>query len=528
MFACIGVCCGLAKAETFEAMYPNVVLIYTDDQGYGDVSALNPEAKFKTPNIDRLVHEGMTFTDGHCSDTVCTPSRYGLLTGRYSWRTRLKSGVFGAEGECLIEDGRMTLASLFRDHGYRTAMVGKWHLGMVFDGKVGDRDWSRPFTDGPIEKGFDYFFGIPASMNYGVLTYLEADRLLKPADLWTAKKPGKVVHDRASYRIMPPYEKEPLQKGQPLEVAGDFVDEKVLEVFTTKAIEWIEAGTRVAGRKKPFFVYLPLTSPHKPVCPQQRFEGKSQAGAYGDFMVETDHWVGEILKALKRLGVDRETMIVFTSDNGPENTYAARKEMYQHSSAGIYRGGKRDLYEGGHRVPFIIRWPEMVKAGTRWNGPVCQTDLLATFGEMMGIGLPPNAGEDSESFWNVLQGKPEKQGARAPLVHHSASGHFAIRDGDWKLNMGRGSQGNKAAKNGESPVELYNLKADPSETAEVGDQHVQIVQRLQSRLTDLIRHGRSTVGPKQTNDREWWSQLTWMPAPEGTPVPKKKRRGKRK
>lgn len=499
---------------------PNVILIYTDDQGYGDVSALNPGAKFKTPNLDRLVNEGLTFTDGHCSDTVCTPSRYGLLTGRYSWRTHLKSGVFGAERECLIEDDRVTLASLLRDAGYQTAMVGKWHLGMVFDGKLGQRDWSKPFQDGPIEKGFDYFFGIPASMNYGVLTYLENDRILKPATLWTAKKPGKVVHDRASYRITPPYETQRPDHKQPLEVASDFDDEFVLQRFTEKAIEWME---KAAKKEKPFFVYLPLTSPHKPVCPQKRFEGKSECGAYGDFMVETDHWVGEVMQAVKRLGIDRNTMIVFTSDNGPEKTYAERINVYGHRSAGIYRGGKRDLYEGGHRVPFLVRWPGRVKAGTRWNEPVCQTDLLATFAQMVGRRLPANAGEDSQSFWPVLNGQAKKQPTRVPMIHHSASGQFSIRDGDWKLNLGLGNQGNKKPKGKESPFELYNLKNDPGETTELSRKHPEVVERLKTRLTELVQNGRSTPGAKQANDTEWWSQLTWLPQPEDYVRPKRRR-----
>ena len=486
---------------------PNVVLIYTDDQGYGDVSALNPEAKFKTPNLDRLVAEGLTFTDGHCSDTVCTPSRYGLLTGRYSWRTRLKSGVFGAEGDCLIENGRVTLASLLRDAGYQTAMIGKWHLGMVFDGRLGERDWSKPFRDGPIEKGFDYFFGIPASMNYGVLSYLENDHVLQPANLWTAKKPGRVVHDPASYRITPPYENKRPDHKQPLEVAADFDDELVLERFTRRAIGWMEEAVR---KDRPFFVYLPLTSPHKPVCPQERFAGESKCGAYGDFMVETDHWVGEIMQSLVRLGVDENTMIVFTSDNGPEKTYAERIKVYGHRSAGIYRGGKRDLYEGGHRVPFLIRWPAKVKAGARWDRPVCQTDLLATFAEMVGRELADDGGEDSQSFWSVLTAGTRKQ-PRVPMVHHSASGYFAIRDGDWKLNL----QGTRRGKgrSGEVRYELFNLKADPAEEQNLHSRHPEVVARLEAQLTSLVERGRSTPGERQPNDRAWWPQLNWLPKP---------------
>lgn len=461
---------------------PNILIIYTDDQGYGDVSALNPEAKFKTPNMDRLAREGMIFTDGHSSDSVCTPSRYGLLTGRYSWRTRLKRGVLGAEGPCLIENGRMTLASLLRDHGYQTAMVGKWHLGMQFAGEKGkDRDWSKPFTDGPIEKGFDRFFGIPASMNYGILTYLDQDRVTTPPTLWTRKKPGLVVHDRASYRIMPPYDTE--RDGNNLEVAPDFVDEEVLEVFTKKAMAWIREAAR---QPKPFFLYLAYTSPHKPVAPRQEFRGRSQCGAYGDFVVETDHRVGQILALLDELKIADNTMVIFTSDNGPENTWKGRIKMYGHRSAGIYRDGKRSRYEGGHRLPFIIRWPAVIKAGSTYEGPVCQIDLLATFADMLNVSLPPNAGEDSFSFHPVLTGGRIE---RPALIHHSAAGEFAIREGDWKLIVNKAPTGRGA---GSAPVyELYNLRTDPSETTNLADEHPALVSRLERLLERLKSSPRS-------------------------------------
>lgn len=474
---------------TVQADHPNIVLIYTDDQGYGDVSALNADSKFKTPHLDRLVNEGMTFTDGHCSDTVCTPSRYGLLTGRYSWRTHFKQGVLGADADCLIENGRVTVASLLREHGYNTAMVGKWHLGMNFDGELGNRDWSKKFTDGPIEKGFDYFWGIPASMNYGILSYLEGDQVLKPAEFWTRKKRGLVKHDPASYRITPPYTTAPkkLDKNA-LEVADDFDDVEVLGRITDKSVEWIEQH---AAKKsaKPFFIYIPMTSPHKPVIPAPEFIGKSDCGAYGDFMVETDHRVGQILDALDRLNISDNTMVIFTSDNGPEKTYKERKTVFKHHSAIHFRGGKRDLYEGGHRVPFLIRWPDAVKAGTTCDTPVCQTDLLATFAELMDAELPDAAGEDSVSLLPALHGKPLKG---RPLLHHSAQGYFAIRDGQWKLMLpGRNNQ----------PVELYDLSADAGETNNLAKTHPDEVRRLTELATETVRKHSSG----------WWSQLTWIP-----------------
>lgn len=485
----------LAQGMLLAQTRPNILIIYTDDQGYGDVSALNPEARFQTPHIDRLVREGLTFTDGHSSDTVCTPSRYGLLTGRYSWRTWLKRGVLGAEGPCLIENGRVTLASLLRDHGYQTAMVGKWHLGMKFAGEKGrNRDWSQPFTDGPIEKGFDRFFGIPASINYGILTYLDQDHVTTPPTLWTRKKPGLVVHDRASYRIKPPYDTE--RDGNNLEVAPDFVDEDVLKVFTEKAVAWIR---QAAAQPRPFFLYLAYTSPHKPVAPRKEFRGRSRCGAYGDFMIETDHRVGQLLALLDELGIADNTMVVFTSDNGPENTWKGRIEMYGHRSAGIYRGGKRSRYEGGHRLPFIIRWPKVIQAGTTYDGPVCQIDLLATFADMLGTTLPPNAGEDSFSFYPVLTGGRIQ---RPALIHHSAAGEFAIREGDWKLilNKPRTAEPSKSTASGTSTSspptdELYNLREDPSETTNLADQHPDRVRHLARRLKQLTSAARSVPLP---------------------------------
>jgi arylsulfatase A len=470
---------------------PNIVLIYTDDQGVGDVSALNSQAKFETPNLDRLVREGLTFTDGHSSDTVCTPSRYGLLTGRYSWRTSLKRGVLGADtDDGLIEDGRKTLASLLRDQGYRTGMFGKWHLGMQFDGEKGRRDWSKPFGDGPVDHGFDEFFGIAASMNYGVLTWLEGNRVTKPANFWTAKKPGLVTYDKASYRITPPYENQPKSSalGPALEVADDFDDVQALRRFTERAIQFIEVN-----HESPFFVYVPLTSPHKPVIPAAEFLGSSKCGAYGDFMVETDYRVGQILDTLDRLDLADNTLVIFTSDNGAENTYARRVEVFEHDSCGVLRGGKRDLYEGGHRVPFLVRWPRVVQAGSRCSQYVCQTDILATVAEITGATLPPDAGEDSQSFLSALQGGDFQRG---PMVHHSSRGYFAVRDGRWKLLL---------AKKGR---ELYDLHTDLEETNNVITSKADIAERLRKEFEKIVEYGRSTPGPVQlnhggTNYRAW-------------------------
>jgi len=491
-----------ASLPAADSVRPNVIVIYTDDQGYGDASCLNPDAKFKTPNLDRLAREGITFTDGHCSDTVCTPSRYGLLTGRYSWRTELKQGVFGAERLCLITDGRITLASLLRDHGYQTAMVGKWHLGMDFPGDRNTRDWSQPVKDMPLDKGFDYFWGIPASMNYGVLAWFEGRHAKVPPTQYTQKKPNKIA--LSDYRIMPPYDKTaklaPVDKigkvNGKIEVAPDFIDIECLDRFTTKAIEWI--GQR--DKDKPFFLYLPYTSPHKPVIPMERFRGHGKAGAYGEFMIETDWHVGRILEFLDQERITENTLVVFTSDNGPETTWKQRAVKFSHQSNGQFREGKRSIYEGGHRVPFFIRWPAgILNPGRKYHGPVCQTDLLATFAEMLEAKLPAGAGEDSLSFYKVLKESATME--RVPMIHHSSSGGFAIREGKWKLVMGT-KQSKKR--------ELYDLSADPGESQNVIAEHPSIAKRLEQALTAIIVNGRSTPGDRVSNDTGYWNDLYWM------------------
>lgn len=501
---------------------PNIIIIYTDDQGYGDVSALNPEAKFLTPNIDKLAHEGIVFTDGHSSDGVCTPSRYSLLTGRYSWRTSLKKGVLRADGPCLIENDRMTIASLLKEHGYNTAMVGKWHLQMEFEGKKGeDRDWSKPFTDGPIEKGFDYFFGIPASMNYGVLTYLENNKVLDPPVLWTKKK--KDINpltfnseiSPGAYRMTPPYKEEPGEGGGWVEAAPSFNDELVLETLASKAVEYINQASKSTKNGKPFFLYLPLTSPHLPHCTHPDFQGRSNCGNYGDFMEETDYRVGQVLDALDANGIAETTLVIFSSDNGAETNYVYQRDTYQHYSSMNFKGGKRDIYEGGHHIPFLMRWPKVIKAGSAIHIPVCQTDYFATIADIVGAPIADNAAEDSYSLYPMLQNGISDPELRGPVIHHSASGHLAIRDGKWKLNMLRGSGGTLAPsliipEEGEPFYELYNIEEDPSETTNLYFEHPEIVDRLTQEITKIIKEGRSTPGAPQPYVKENWNQLTWM------------------
>ncbi len=497
MFLLLGLLLTRAAADS-----PNVILLYTDDQGYGDASCLNPEAKFQTPNLDRLAAEGIAFTNAHSSDTVCTPSRYGLLTGRYAWRTSLKQGVMGAEGACLIPPGRPTLASLLRDRGYDTAMVGKWHLGMDFPGTGPDnRDWTEPVRDMPLDKGFDYFFGIPASLNYGILAWFEGRFAETPPTLFTAKKPNARHVD---YRIIPPYQSSPEETRRVLghegmEVAPDFADDQCLTRFTDKAIAWMGRHGR-ADRGRPIFLYLPLTSPHYPVCPLPRFHGEGECGAYGEFVIETDHHVGRILDFLADAGLEENTLIIFTSDNGPERSWVERIEEFDHDSSGVYRGGKRDIYEGGHRVPFLVRWPGgIVEPGRVSDALIGQVDIFATLADLTG-GPTSDGGEDSFSFAPILF-EPEADSLRVPLVNHGMKGRFAVTNHEsWKLILPHGSAGE----------ELYHLQSDPGEERNVVAERPALADRLRSVITRIVVRGRSTPGPVVGNDTGYWNDLTWM------------------
>ncbi|MEM9858890.1 MAG: arylsulfatase [Bacteroidota bacterium] len=516
-------CLTACIAQSYTELKPNIIVIYTDDQGYGDVGALNPLAKFNTPNIDRIANEGIKFTDGHSSDAVCTPSRYSLLTGRYSWRTSLKKGVLGADGTCLIEKDRMTIASLLKENGYNTAIVGKWHLQMQFVGRKGTgRNWSAPFTQGPTEYGFDYFFGIPASMNYGILTYLENDKVLDPPTMWTKKK--SVLDPRSfrnavkpgDYRMTPPYKDSPEKGRWWVEVAPSFKDEQVLETFASKAVDYID---KMAGDDKPFFLYLPLTSPHLPHCTHPDFKGRSNCGNYGDFMEETDYRVGQVLDALEANDIVGQTLVIFSSDNGAETNYLYHQEVYDHASNLHFKGGKRDIYEGGHHVPYLMRWPEVITPGALSDLPVCQTDYLATIAAIIGVNLQDSEGEDSYNLLPVLKGEKYNDLLRGPIIHHSSSGHFAIRQGKWKLNMLRGSGGSLKPvfldfSNEAAPYELYNLNEDPGETRNRYFEYPEIVDRLKQKLTNIINTGRSTPGEPQNFVREGWEQLTWINYPE--------------
>jgi arylsulfatase A-like enzyme len=470
-----------SNAEEWVSQKPNVVYILCDDLGYGDVQSLNPtRGKIPTPNIDRLAAQGMIFRDAHSASAVCTPSRYSILTGRYNWRTHLQKGVLFGMSEPLIAKDRMTVAEMLKANGYSTACVGKWHLGLDF-GKDPLKD---PIVDGPLQHGFDEFFGISASLDMPPYAFIEGDRFteeLTATKKWVREGPA----------------------------APSFEAIDVLPALAKRATHFISSHKPQPGKQtKPFFVYLPLNSPHTPILPTKEWEGKSGVGPYGDFVMQTDAVVGEVMQAIDDAGLTDSTLLVFTSDNGCSPAAQVDDlERQGHFPSAQFRGYKADIWDGGHRIPYIVRWPNAVKAGSVSDQTVGQIDLFATMCEILGVQKPDNAAEDSVSILPVLRGVATGP-VREAEVHHSIGGHFAIRQGPWKLELCAGSGGwahpneKQAHAQNLPPVQLYNLDDDIGETNNVHAQHPEIVERLTRLLEKYIAEGRSTPGAKQKNDVE--------------------------
>lgn len=451
---------------------PNVVFIMCDDLGYGDIQCLAPEtSKIPTPHTDQLAAEGMIFTDAHSGSSVCTPTRYGLMTGRYSWRTRLQKGVVTGFAPCLIAKDRPTVAGFLQDQGYHTAIIGKWHLDFEYlDPTSGERYSPKQhktppagakIPDGPIHRGFDYFHGFHHARN------MEA-----------------VIEDDAV-------------------IAHDPV-ENMLPRLTEKSVEYIASR---AGNEEPFFLYVPLGSPHTPIVPTGEWIGKSGLGSYGDFVMQTDNVVGEISAALKEHGFAENTLVIFTSDNGCSKAANIKNLADQgHIVSAHLRGSKADIWDGGHRVPFIARWPGKVEAGSQSDQLLCLTDLFATVGDLLDQELPAGSAEDSVSFLPALYGKPIES-SRAGVIHHSISGHFAYRQGKWKLVLARASGGwssptEKQAPKDAAKAQLYDMENDIGETTNLYASQPEIAERLLKQLTADVESGRSTDGPACSNDVE--------------------------
>lgn len=485
----------LFAANTFaQSRLPNVVVILADDLGYGDVRAFNPRARIPTPNLDRLAREGMRFTDAHTPSAVCTPTRYGLLTGRYPWRTRLARGVLWGNGDALIEPGRMTLASLLQRKGYDTAGLGKWHLGLrwaVKPGATPDRatnsekalldwiDYSQPITDGPTHHGFTRYFGIPASLDMRDYVYIDGDRVVEEPTAALTGAPSSVPAFHRPGRAGP-----------------SFKPDQVLDELTTRATRFIRERTKDS---KPFFLYLALASPHTPVLPTGRFAGVTGLGPYADFVTQTDAAVGGVLQALLATGADQNTIVIFTSDNGPAPIAGIVEDLRGkgHDSTAGWRGAKQDLYEGGNRVPFIVRWPGVVAPLSSSRAVIGLVDVLATIAEAVDAPLASDAGEDSVSFLAALRRPDGPFERQAALVMQSGNGSLAIRDGRWKLCLAPGSGGLSAPRPGSPeerelpPVQLFDLDADPRETTNLQAKHPDVVSRLTARLESYRTSGRS-------------------------------------
>jgi arylsulfatase A len=508
--------------DTKQVERPNIVYILTDDLGCGDVDALNPLGKIKTPHLRQFAMEGMTFTEAHSSSSVSTPSRYNILTGRYSWRSRLKSGVLGGFSRPLIEEGRLTMGQMLHDQGYQTAYIGKWHLGMDWARKSGTAmetdlgedelastnrnpnaargvDFSKPIGRTPLTLGFDEFFGVSASLDMPPYVYIENDQVTAEPTITNGFLIGR---NGKRTRVGPQ--------------APGFNAEDVLPTFTKRAVEYINQAAAATKTGKPFFLYVALPAPHTPISPSVEWLGKSGLNFYADYVMETDASVGELLDALKRNGLAKNTLVVFTSDNGcsPEADLPFLIS-HGHDSSDGRRGYKGDIFDGGHRVPLIVRWPARVPRDSRNNDLVCLGDFMATCADLLDVKLPDNAAEDSISFLPPLLGKGP--GGRDTLVESSDNGSFAIRHGQWKLAFCPDSDGwsyprpGRDKTNGLPRFQLFALAADPAEKTNVLADHPDVVQQLGHRMRDIIFNGRSTPGEAQPNaPTEEWLQTAWL------------------
>lgn len=477
----------------------NIIFILADDMGYGDVSYFDNNSKLKTENLDRMAQEGVVFTDAHSSSSVSTPTRYGILTGRYNWRSTLKNNVLYGYDKALIPADRETMASMLRKNGYTTAGIGKWHLGWDWDNIDAGKDkvdFSKPVQNGPTTRGFDYFYGFCGSLDMAPYVYIENDM---PTSL-----PDRETVNEGKYSWW--------RKGP---TGADFVHEEVLPNLVDRACNYIKEKAKA---DQPYFLYLPLPAPHTPILPTEEFRGKSGIGEYGDFVLMVDAMVGKVLQAVKESGEDGNTIVVFTTDNGCSPAAGIKEmEAQGHRPNSIYRGHKADLFDGGHRIPCILRWPEGTKPH-EVRQTVCLTDFYATFAAINGYKLMDSEGEDSYNLLPAIVSETEIDPIREATVHHSIDGQFTIRQGDWKLLLSASSGGWSAptptdtlALDSLPPIQLYNMKDDPSETTNVEAEHPEIVSRLRALMAKYVREGRSTPGAPQKNDGEYpWKELDWM------------------
>lgn len=496
----LSLCVAFGATPLF-AKTPNVLILYADDLGYGDLGCYYEGSKIPTPHLDQLASEGMRFTDGHSSSGICTPSRYALLTGRHHWRDF--HGIVQAFGGSVFKKERLTLPEMLQEKGYHTGAIGKWHLGWDWDAvrNPGAKatevtqwnrkkkqwgpeafDWTKPIPDGPLAHGFDYYFG-DTVINFPPYCWIENDKVVKAPDT-----------------IMDPEKWKPIKEGKwecrPGPMTSDWDPYENIPTTTKKGVEFIKAQ---AATEKPFFLFFAYPAPHAPIIPNDKFDGKSKAGPYGDLVYETDDSIGQILKALKESGQEENTLVIFTADNGPEHYAYARDEKFDHWSAHPFRGLKRDIFEGGHHVPFIVKYPGVAKAGSVSDQLVSQIDIMATMASITGYELPDkNAAEDSHDLLPILKGGTEV--VRASHIHNTNKNSYAIRDGDWVLVAAKSGYHTGQWKGWEKKREyepqskeskLYNLKKDIGQRNDLADKHPEKVKEMTALLTKIREQGYS-------------------------------------
>jgi arylsulfatase A-like enzyme len=504
---------------------PNVVFLLADDLGIGDLSCYNSESKLRTENIDRLAENGLRCTDAHASSALCSPSRYGLMTGRYNWRSKLKARVLSGHSSHLIEDGRLTLGSFFKREGYNTACVGKWHLGLDWETREQGNafglneevlarekvnreplylDYGKPVQNGPNQFGFDYCYITPGSLDIAPYVYVENDKITqRPTEITGTSEfwPTKNTGTGKEIPYMSHWPKGP--------AAPDYDHRMVVPESAEKVLLLID---EYAEKDDPFFLYYPIHAPHVPCLPTPEFEGKSCLGPYGDMVLMIDHILGQIVGKLSEKGCLDNTIILFASDNGSEHEFPEEG----HKTNANYRGFKSDIWDGGHRIPYIIRYPAVIPKGSVCEQVVCLTDILATFSELFNRSLRDNEGEDSIS--NLSLWKGGQAPVRTATVHHSGGGMFAIRKGKWKLEFcpdgGGFSRPGAIREDGLPNIQLYDMENDVCETKNLFAQYPQIVAELTDQLTNYVLSGRSTPGmPQKNTGPEWWPELNWLPEP---------------
>jgi arylsulfatase A len=479
------------SAEIETAKPPNIVILYADDLGYGDLGCYNSASKIPTPHLDRLAAEGMRFTDAHSSSGICTPSRYALLTGRHHWRDF--HGIDNGFDPSFFKKGQLTLQEMLKQKGYATACVGKWHLGWDWNSiripgtppnsKQHDHfDWTKPFRGGPLDRGFDYYFGDNV-INFPPYCWIKNDRVLQAPDI-TFKKISQAT-------------KEGNWEAREGPGRSDWDFYQILPTLTKKGVEYIHSRK---GKSEPFFLYFPLPSPHAPIVPNDKFDGKSKAGAYGDFVVETDDACGQILQALRDAGFEDNTIVFFSADNGPEYYAFVRDEKFDHWSAAPLRGLKRDIYEGGHRVPTILKWPALTKPGSVTDSLFSQTDLMATFAHVLNFTLPEKSAEDSYDFLPHWKGESPSP-PRTTMVHNTFKGEYAIRHQDWVLINAKSGANRKIPaawmEKHKTPdydgqaVGLYQIRDDISQRNNLAAKHPEKVVELQALLKKIQDQGHS-------------------------------------